>query len=55
MQMDQSEYLALRETLPETRTMATELGITLTEALLLRQLVCIRWLCNEEANEPKKK
>ncbi len=53
MEMDQSEYLAIKETLSETRRIAEEMQISLSEVLLLRQLVSLRWLCQTKANEPK--
>jgi hypothetical protein len=53
MEMDQSEYLAVKETLSESKKLSEELGISLTDVLLLRQLVCIKWLCHSKANEKK--
>ena len=53
MKMDQAEDLALKETLSESQKLAQELDISLTEVLLLRQITCIRWLCQSKANEKK--
>ena len=39
MEMDSSEYSAIKETLSETRRIAEEMQISLSEALQLRQLV----------------
>jgi hypothetical protein len=51
MEADQSEYSATKETLSESQRMAEELGISLTDTLLLRQLVQLRWLCQTKTNE----
>lgn len=42
MDMDKTEYNAIKETLSETQKLSKELNISLTEALLLRHLVGIR-------------
>jgi len=53
MQMDANEDSAIKETLEETRGIAAKMGITLSEALQLRQLVALRYLCQNKANEMK--
>jgi hypothetical protein len=53
MEMDQSEYLATKETLTESQRLAKELDVSLTDLLLLRQLVQMRWLCQNKANEER--
>ena len=51
MQMHDSEYKAILATLSESRQLAEELNITLTELLLLRQVVYSSWLCDSKVNE----
>ena len=51
MEMDDSEYSAIKETLSETQRIAEGMDISLSEALQLRQLVAMRWLCQNKANE----
>ncbi len=51
MEMDHSEHEAIKETLEETKGLAKDLGIPLSEALLLRCLVCLRWLNNWTVNK----
>ena len=51
MEMDSNEHSAIKETLLETKKLAEKLQISLQEALLVRQLVALRWLCLELANK----
>lgn len=51
MEMDQSEYSAFKETLSETKQLAKEHDISLEEALLVRQVGCLRWICQALANK----
>lgn len=50
MQYDANEYHALKGTLAESKKLAEEFKISLTELLLLRQLIGLRWLCLSGAN-----
>ena len=51
--MDENEYSAIKETIDETRKLAEEMKISLSEALQLRQLVALRYLCQTKASEMK--
>jgi hypothetical protein len=51
MEMHAEEYEATKETLRESQRLAGELDISLSDCLLLRQLIQLRWLCQAKANE----
>jgi hypothetical protein len=53
MQMDANEDSAIKETLEETRGLAAKMEISLSEALQLRQLVALRYLCQTKTSEMK--
>jgi hypothetical protein len=54
MEMHAEEYKATKEALRESQRLAEEFDICLSDCLLLRQLVQLRWLCQVEANEKQK-
>jgi len=46
MKMNEYEYAAFLELLPECLQLSKENNISLTDVLLIRQLASLQWLCD---------
>lgn len=51
--MTQSDYLAIKDTVRETKKLAEEMEITFSEALAVRQVNSLEWLCHALANSDR--